>query len=399
MLTAAQVARLRQMAQEGDVPSRLDALRIHTLEVSIDIPTTSPILEIQASQGVFYEPERIFGDPIEPSCLNGIKAGPLRLVAREVRRIEQARISGTCAVLGPAGDLYSANPVTRSTIKWDMSRNGSNHLGFLLTQEGDRFRASFLGRDEPRSLPYDVIFFHNIEPGNYGSFLIRQLQQMSSMNGLCEACDAYVTPERTPWFMEALILLGLPQRPVFLAREIGGETLRSVTFANDFDNEGFVSEDRRDWLRSRLKLDIVNTPNRHIYISRALSSIFNPQWRTLINSVEIEEEIKKRSYEVIYPETLRLIDQAQLFTSARQVIGPSGSGMLNTIFSSPGIRVLDMESMTVTVRQHAKVYASAGAKYGFLFGNTEEDTRPLYTRRWSISPQILRDALDWISDS
>jgi capsular polysaccharide biosynthesis protein len=101
----------------------------------------------------------------------------------------------------------------------------------------------------------------------------------------------------------------------------------------------------------------------------------------------------------VYPETLTFREQIRVFGAARQVVGPSGSGMLNAVFAEDGAKVLDMESFHTTVRQHAKIYASTRKKYSFLFGNLAKDdeSHPI-VRSWMVPEDSFRAGLDWLSE-
>jgi capsular polysaccharide biosynthesis protein len=98
----------------------------------------------------------------------------------------------------------------------------------------------------------------------------------------------------------------------------------------------------------------------------------------------------------VQPETLGLLEQAIRFAQAPFVFGPSGSGMLNATFSRPGTRVLDLESFTNNVRQHAKVYASADCSFSFLFGDVVSDEGALPIRPWKVDMDLLCESLDWL---
>ena len=399
MLSVNQVSALRRMGGTlAGSPAILDHLSIQSERVSNLPQSGKPIAEWPTAPGTLRKPQRIFGSPVDPSCLNGVANYVLPLSNCVVRRVESARIIGTCVVLGANGDLYVPDPVDVKNPARALARNSTNHEGFLLHQLDDGLVASFVARRAPRFINLKVVFFHNIEPGNYGSFLIRQLPQMEVLRPFCEECDAYVTPAAVPWFLEALDLLKLPTRPVFTVPNISGEFFTSVTFANDFDDEGFMRTELRARIRSRFGLDAIPRSDRPIYVSRSLNSIHRPRYRVLLNEDQIEQEVAKRGFEIIYPEALRLIDQAKTFAGARRVVGPSGSGMLNILFGAAGARVLDMESTHVTVRQHAKVYCSAEAEYSFLFGLIEEDDRPLHQRSWSVPESLFFEGLDWVSD-
>jgi capsular polysaccharide biosynthesis protein len=398
MLNLNQARELRQLIENRQPVAEKDGMVLNTVEVAVPSEASTPLID-QQSEGSFYKPREIFGVPTDPSCLNGIATLKLPLARRQVRRIEQGRIIGTCAVLTADGFLHSADPVTRQSLDWSLGRNKTNHEGYVLHCDGDVVKAIFVGRSSPKRIQSNALYLHNIEPGNYGSFLIRQLQQMVLMKPFAEYCDAYVTPSVTPWFVEALGILEYPRRPIFASSWICGDIFDSVTFANDFDSEGFLSSDLRNSLLERLLVADQADRSRKLYVSRALSTIARPLYRPVLNEDVIENEVLSRGFEIVYPETLSLQEQARVFSQAACVIGPSGSGMLNCMFSKEGTRVVDMESMHMTVRQHAKVYSSSNLEYSFLFGQIEQDDRPMFVRKWHVPLSLLDRALSWLKEA
>lgn len=73
-------------------------------------------------------------------------------------------------------------------------------------------------------------------------------------------------------------------------------------------------------------------PTRDIFVSRSKTS----QSRNLRNREEREKIAQDSGYELIYPETMEMIDQARTFSSARRIVGEYGSAMHWSMFSSPG---------------------------------------------------------------
>lgn len=69
--------------------------------------------------------------------------------------------------------------------------------------------------------------------------------------------------------------------------------------------------------------------------------------------------------------------------------------MLNVISPSGG-RVVDIESVSFGVHQHANVYSSTRKQYAFVFGEVDpRDERPLHLRRWQVNRELVATALDW----
>jgi len=118
----------------------------------------------------------------------------------------------------------------------------------------------------------------------------------------------------------------------------------------------------------------------------------------MLNEADIERIALRHGFHVIYPETCSFSEQIKAFSRATRVIGPSGSGMLNAAFAREGSRVVDLETYTVAVRQHAKLYASCGHHYAFAFSQPEEsDSLPMFQRKWNLTEPLFLEALEWLS--
>jgi capsular polysaccharide biosynthesis protein len=86
---------------------------------------------------------------------------------------------------------------------------------------------------------------------------------------------------------------------------------------------------------------------RKIYISRSKFrkiSISSP--REISNEQQLERTACDLGFEVIYPEELTFLEQVKLFYEASVVVGESGSGLHNTVFSQPGTVVLCLRPAT-----------------------------------------------------
>lgn len=92
--------------------------------------------------------------------------------------------------------------------------------------------------------------------------------------------------------------------------------------------------------------DPVTRQNRtRIYVAR------RSQGRQLVNTLELEEAAIKAGYQVVYPEQLGIFQQAQLFSSAQHIIGPTGAWLANLIFVEEGTPVTVLYPQTCMVEQ------------------------------------------------
>ncbi len=79
----------------------------------------------------------------------------------------------------------------------------------------------------------------------------------------------------------------------------------------------------------------VESPQGRVFLARR-----NMHWRRLLNEEEICEALGRLGFVTIYPEDLTLAQQIAMFNSARWIVAPNGSALLNLIFAQPGSRIL-----------------------------------------------------------
>lgn len=345
-------------------------------------------------------PAALFGTPEDQRCLNGVGTYELRCPARHLYTVSQGRLVGNSSVIDGDGHLYWPDlVVTPEDLQTAATHNANNTQAYVLRHAGTSATAFFYWSGTQRRIDGTGLLLPNPEPGNYGSFLFRVLPHLLEAARLNLKFDFVITSDRSHWLLDAIRLVGLPLKPILLAQEIFGHVVSGLTFFNDFCLEGFVPRSTAEALRalhSRIGSS-AHSRSSQLYVSRALSRLYAPRYRLLRNELDIEEQARRRGCFVVYPETLPFAEQISLFGQAHRLAGPSGSGMLNAMFAPEGARVLDMESFHVTVRQHAKIYASTGKIYGFAFGTFDpDDQREFTTRNWSLEPRVMASGLDWL---
>lgn len=408
MLFSWDIARLRTEIQRN---GPIDHFGPHFVRhVPVQLASTQPFgQEIRpASSAIFRPPACVFGRPENIGCLHDVVPGRRAVPAHAIYTLDNARIIGTVAALSEEKYLF-CDGLARSPD--DLERlygfNQSNAHGFVLDRAGSEFTAHFLSGPEDRVVRGRTIFITSQEIRNFGCFLYWALPQFILLSeSFHEPIDRYVVTDRSPWIFEVLHILGLPRRPIYTVEEVCGTRFEKLTMTNVLSTEGFFhTETREAFFRISRKLRIVDggRPREHrkIFVSRALSHARAPHYRVLINESQLLEIAARHGFEIIFPETLTFADQIRVFDSAAVVVGPSGSGMLSTIFSPPGTAVVDMESFTVAVRQHARIYSSTEKLYSFCFGRFDaRDVRPEQPmRHWHVDERDFTAALTWAEES
>jgi capsular polysaccharide biosynthesis protein len=354
----------------------------------------------------YYPPEHVFGTPFDPHCLDGVTVAATSLAVPDIaaHELDDATVIGFNAALDGKNRLFCLGAIrTEDDAARLLKRSFLEQDGFLLTREQGELIVRYGRAAEPKRYTGTAVFISNNEPGNYGRFLLGALPQLIYLREYAPAFDYYVTSDRASWFGAAVAELGLPEKPVFTIREVCGDSFDRLIMLDDVHGNGIMSAFIRDALRDLAQRFAARSTRDHadrIYVSRALSRAARARYRLMVNEVdEIERAAADRGFAVVYPETLSWQEQIALFRRARTIAGPSGSGMLNAAFAPAGTRLIDLESVHSTLRQHARTYASTEKQYAFGFGVLDEaDPNPTVSfRRWTLPLAVFHQGLDWLT--
>ncbi|SHF55087.1 Protein of unknown function [Microbulbifer donghaiensis] len=350
-----------------------------------------------AVQTAHRGPEFIIGNPFDSDCLKGVSKKVVNKAPVSVLELDDARVVGRDAFLSSCDSLidFSGSKLIDDFIKKPLNK----HKGYIWKHRRNSlsitYRAPHSGV-QPKGVG---IVVHGVESGNYGSFLFRMLPQLLILSRYAiDRIDYIVVPERTPWLMSALLLLRLDHLCVYEFSEICGVPLEKFFAVGQTDVEGSfhpniyeLIDEFSDFTGSTATDDFEFS--KKVYLSRNLSKINRPNYRPLINEDEVERSLMDLGFSIAYPETLSFSQQIRLMRNAEFVVGPSGSGMLNSVFSRPGVKVVDIESFTHTVRQHAHIYDSTEKKYGFVFGDLQDVNKPIFSP-WTVESNHVLESID-----
>lgn len=242
-------------------------------------------------------------------------------------------------------------------------------------------------------LPGQTYFVGSLEPSNYGSFLLRTLPKLLHIRDRVTEADTLLLSIEFPWVTQFISLLGLKAKVVNLPRRPLNLTLELGMLVTSSYNEGFLS---RATLNSLRELIAPIPPGRleKIWVSRRFRAKQAPNYRPLVNEDELIDIAQAHGFSVVEMENMSLVDQISIMKGAKVIAGPSGSGLLNSIFASEGTKVIELESFTWCIRQHGKVYSSCGHPYVEIFGDFDvEDQRDMVTRKWRVSSESFKKAL------
>ncbi len=92
------------------------------------------------------------------------------------------------------------------------------------------------------------------------------------------------------------------------------------------------------FLKSIMSVDVSQQSERRLFVSRNPATAAG---RTLTNTQQVENWFTENGFEVVYPETLCVKEQAQLFSSAKVVAGVHGAGLSNIVYCGQGTKVIE----------------------------------------------------------
>ncbi|TNC09409.1 glycosyltransferase family 61 protein [Methylobacterium terricola] len=115
----------------------------------------------------------------------------------------------------------------------------------------------------------------------------------------------------------------------------------------------------------------IDSNNRPIYYSKTRLSI---GVGCIANELEIEENLASRGVEIVYPETLPIVDQVKLMSERRFILGTAGSFLHASVFCPP--RHMNILSMK----------RSVNANYHLIDRICESRTKYLYSPEAHTSP-------------
>jgi capsular polysaccharide biosynthesis protein len=150
--------------------------------------------------------------------------------------------------------------------------------------------------------------------------------------------DGLYVPAASKWQQHLLELTGLSKYPVIATakhRAVRADRLIVPSIANPYE---VAPRPTIEWLRRRLPpVDPAGRPKR-IYVTRGTAR----NNRSLVHEEETWALLEQRGFERVAPETTSIQDQIDSFAAAEVIVAPHGAALTNLVFTSPGVRVLEM---------------------------------------------------------
>ena len=260
-----------------------------------------------------------------------------------------------------------------------------------LRPTGDRRCFQFVPGDRVRRrVDGTVLVLCSDEPLSYGSFLFRVVPKIQSIRNLgLTATPCIVYAQQKP-FMDLLNFCGVPAAKILLHEMNAVTHIDRAIIPSLRDPDAYLDPESFDLYAELRAAYGVPPTGRKIYVSRlGLNKSGRGQARIMVNEAELIAKLEGRGFEVVEPENLSVRDQIMTFSSASVVVGPSGSGLFNTMFCHPGTKVIDIQSEPQWIYSYTGMYASLKLEYGIFVGKADPaDTKPIH-RRFSVNIEAL----------
>ena len=204
----------------------------------------------------------------------------------------------------------------------------------------------------PEQIPVAAVFVDACAP-NYAHWLTEVLPRIAAFcaEKQFESIPIIVNDGLHDNIMESLLLITGPEREIIMlpaGRAVQLDVLYLTSVA------GYVPFERRNnkisghshgafspyafgELRNQAALFAEKLPKQEwpekIYLSR------NSGVRKLTNAAELERLLVAKNYVIVEPEKLTFIEQAQLFSRAKVIIGSSGAAFANILFAPSNVKI------------------------------------------------------------
>jgi capsular polysaccharide biosynthesis protein len=216
---------------------------------------------------------------------------------------------------------------------------------------------------------------------NYFHWVIECLPKLSLVTDLSADIPLLVDDFLPIQFYDALDILNSGRREIIRMKKNNTYIVKKLYYPSRLsivrDNYGLPIYDKdviysaegvqfvREAILTTINSDV--EPNRKIFVSRKNSS-----YRQLLNSVEIENILIARGFEVIFPENLSFFSQVKIFSQAKIIIGQSGAGMANFIFAPETAKILMMlsDAPGSNLQLFNGLAEAAGIHLEYLMGKT-----------------------------
>ena len=241
-------------------------------------------------------------------------------------------------------------------------------------------------------IPGRVAIMNSLWPDNYYHWMFDILPRFEFLHRSGLVPDRYVINTNTPFQKESLQILSIPSHQILSPTKdtyIEADELIVPSLPGPVFGGGQSPQLRAcEYLRKTfLQKERTQKPRRALYITRN-----DAKERRVINEAEILEEILEYGFEVISLSNMPLVQQVELFSEAKIIVGSHGSGLANAVFCQPGSVLIEFMPERRQVDFFEKLARLVGMEYYSIAG-TEDDNSNGHLHDHTVDRAALRKLL------
>ena len=310
--------------------------------------------------------------------------------------VSNARLVGYRTILTPRQQFFTDEGYVEQHILDGQLRRISSAEPFANEMTGlapagapREFRFEANGRPQVR-IEGEALVLSSDEPLSYGSFLFRILPKMKSIQDLRliqTRCIVYAKPRP---FMDLLNLCGLPENRIIQHDHDAVLHIDRAIVPCMRNPHAYLDPGTFDFYEELRAMHGVHPTGRKLYVSRfGLNKSGRGASRIMTNEAELIATLDAAGFDIIEPETMTVRAQIMAFSSASVIVGPSGSGLFNTMFCHPGTKIIDIQSEPQWIYSYTGMYGSLKLDWGIFVGKSDPaDTKPVH-RQFSVNIRAL----------
>jgi hypothetical protein len=262
------------------------------------------------------------------------------------------------------------------------SLSGSEEVTKLVPGEKDGDFFSTAETQTAVNLEGPVVLLTSAEPGNFGSFLYRDLPKLVNLSNIPHNWR-FLAHVPVPAYEQLLVLAGISSERLIRHDLTATYRIEQAIIPGLRTPLAFADEATRGFYEKLRSQCDQRERGRKIYISRHSVSAIRPAGRVMQNEGALIEQLRLSGFDIIEPQFLTAAEQIATFASAELVVGPSGAGLFNVVFCKPGTKVIDIESEPHWIHPHSCLFASSGLHYGIFEGLAADCGWSVHHKPWS----------------
>ena len=242
----------------------------------------------------------------------------------------------------------------------------------------------YIDRSPTRTVSGTTLLLGNPWSFNYHHWVINCLSRLWWTDQYPELHDVplIVPGQLLPFHRQSLTAMGVDAERI-LPMDGGSWQIERLLFPANGD---FWPNQLR-WIRNRLYEHFgirESTGTRLLYLSRTDATS-----RRIVNERQIIETLSARGFEVLQLSGMSLEEQVQIFSQAKMVVAPHGSGLTNVLFGAPNLSVVELHPRDEVNHVFWVLASAMQQKYAFLSG-----PRTNSHRDFEIDPADLDTLID-----